>query len=586
MLPEVDVATLCQSVYRSCLSLARVRENVNLMVKQYVGDTYSENGSPLVVPINTISLYHRIVLPKLVADNPRYSLSTWNMQARPTVSAMEDVANEVSKRINLGATLERVASGALFSNGWLKVGITKRSDAGRFAYQLKEGSIYAQAISVDDIAYDIHAKSMEELAWIGNRFRVAVRDVQADPRFNKRKREVHATEDKIYTEMGIEKTAMITRGYYGQGYELEEMVDLWEIYVPKHNVIVILDAEDIFGGAGPDQPLLEEEWIGPKGGMPILQLGYGPVPDNILSKAPIADIFTLHEDLNNIWRKLIRQAKDQKKTLPVPPGMEGGAKKFLDTNNGEAFECSTPELLKELNTGGPDAALFQFAMTLLEKTDWIAGNLSALGGLAPQAKTLGQEKLVTEASSASVADMQRRTVDFARRAGEMILWYLWEDPETVHDQPFVIESLGLSVDRKITPQDRRKLPFAKLKLDIDPYSMQSQTPIEVDAMLTQIISAEIGPILPVLAQQGYQLNAAEWMKIKAKLRNRPELLRIFSLNDPVEQPTTAGKEGVGKPANTTRTYDRISRSDRTQQGEANAGVEKMYAAERNNGDAA
>lgn len=584
MKPEVDISNLCQAIYRSCLSLARPRENVNFMVRQYVGDNYAEEGAELRVPLNFMSLYHRVVLPKLVANNPQFSLTTWNMEARPTVKTMEDVGNEVIGRMHLGKTLERVASSALFSAGWLKVGIAKSSDVTRFSYGLKEGRVYAHPISQDDIAFDTHARTWEELGWIGHRYRIPV--WKARERWHK---DIQPTEDKIYTEMGIEKTAMISRGYYGQHYELEDMVDLWEVYVPSHNLIITLDAEDIFGGSPPDQPLGEEEWIGPKGSMPIHMLGFGTVPDNLMPKAPLADLITLHEDVNNLLRKQIMQAKDQKKVLPLRPGSEADGKRLQDTSNGEVFECSTPENLRELNFGGPDPQNFELMMTLKELMDWMAGNISAIGGLAPQAKTLGQEKLVTDSSNATVAEMQRRMVDFARDVGHDILWYLWNDPNTVHDQPFVLQGLDIAIPRQVTPKERRRVDFDQLKLEIEPFSLQSQTPIEVDAQLTQLVTQLITPMLPILQQQGVTFNATEFMQIKAKLIRRPELLRILSIQEPPEnQPASSGADVPSMPANTQRSYERISRSERTPQGAHNERVTRMHgaaaAAPGNNGD--
>src|SRR4051794_15466147 len=54
-----------------------------------------------------------------------------------------------------------------------------------------------------------------------------------------------------------------------------------------------------------------------------------------------------------------------------------------------------------------------------------------MGGLAPQSKTLGQDKMLNENSSHSIMDMQDRTVEYTSGVMEALVWYWWYHPELV-----------------------------------------------------------------------------------------------------------------------------------------------------------
>ena len=76
---------------------------------------------------------------------------------------------------------------------------------------------------------------------------------------------------------------------------------------------------------------------------------------------------------------------------------EGKTKRITRTaNDGEVILVNDANSLKEMRFGGPDQANLAFAIHAKATHSEIAGNLQTLGGLSPQADTLGQEQLLNQ----------------------------------------------------------------------------------------------------------------------------------------------------------------------------------------------
>ena len=157
-LDEDERKRLAEAIRTSHYVLYRVREERSKAIKQYVGSHYSEDGSPVPVPVNLIGSYVRIVGKSLVSKDPRVMLSTHVTKAKPVVSAMQEWINDRVVRMGLQETLHRTVVSALFPGGGIvKVGLATPADAATSGYNLKGGEVFAEPVDFDDWAYDIHA---------------------------------------------------------------------------------------------------------------------------------------------------------------------------------------------------------------------------------------------------------------------------------------------------------------------------------------------------------------------------------------------------------------------------------------------
>ncbi len=406
-----DVGRLCDAMQRARLALRRPREERVNAVRQFVGHHWSEEGSQQLVPCNLISLYVDVVGRKLVANNPRVMLSTDNRRLKPIVNAMESWANKEVVKTQLDVTLRRVVLDALFSIGICKVALATPADAAALNWSLKAGQPFAARVDLDDFVFDHHARDFSECGFMGHRYRVPLRTVRESKMYAKSRENLTASEDRLFNFEGDERLSVLGRTTYGDMIEFEDMVDLWEVYLPRHKLVVTL-RDDSLTGAGEEvsnplygKALRVQRWLGPDSG-PYHILALGVVPGNAMPKAPIQDLIDLHEAVNRIIRKLVRQSDRQKEVTFVSGGATEDGEWAMNANDGEAIKVDNPDKLKTTTWGGPNDQNFRLFVALKDLFDFLAGGLSLMGGLGPQSKTLGQDELLNQNASASISSMQ------------------------------------------------------------------------------------------------------------------------------------------------------------------------------------
>ena len=590
---------------KSRLQLRRYREERAEMVRQYIGAHWSEDAADRKVPINILSLYVNIVGRNLIAKNPRVILSTFDRSEKPIASIMQAWANRQIEQIYLAETLQRVVLDALFSVGICKVALATPADAAHENWRVQAGEPMAERVDFDDFVFDIHAKDFREAGYIGHRFRVPLEVVRESKIYGKQRKELEANEDRLYNLEGDERISTIGRGYYSNYEEYEDFIDLWEIYLPRHRKVVTIAEDHLVGfssGINLGQSnidirrkaLLEQDWLGPECG-PYHMLALGIVPGNIMPKGPIQDVFDLHTSINNIARKLIRQAEDCKTVTMISGGSDTDAQRVNGTNDGESVRVDNPESIKQVVMTLPNQNLFQLMEAFVQRASWVAGNLEMMGGLSPQARTATQDKLLAQNASAGLADMQDRSVNFTAGVVRSLLWYWHHHPtkimRTTHSLPGLPD---ISIVRKSYPDNPaihgnvpgrivRKNDYDDLDIKIDPYSLQNQTP-QMRLQFIQGIVGLITPMMPLLQQQGIMFDANTWLKKVGEYGDCPDLQELFTIMEPPQQDTPPSAEPGPGPAQTERTYTRRSIGGDSQQAKEAANSNMVSAMANQNGN--
>lgn len=572
MKEDLDLARLAASMQRSRLVLRKPREQRLLMTKEFVGAHWSEEGSAKIVPCNLLALYVDVVGRKLVSANPRAMLSTDDKTIKPVVAAEESWVNRQIVRIDLAKTLERVVTDALFSIGICKVGLASPADAALTGWNIRAGEPYACRVDLDDFVFDTHARDFSECSYIGHRYRVPLKAVRDSKVFSKGRKSLVATEDKLFNWEGDERISVIGRGYYGDMEEYEDMVDLWEVFLPRHRLIVTLRDDQLTGAmteSGKYEPhygkaLRIQRWLGPDSG-PYHILSMGVVPGNAMPKAPLQDLYDLHLSINRMIRKLMNQADRQKEMAMASQGGTEDGSRVVEGNDGDMIRVDDPRNVNVVNFGGPNQNNFQLFAAFKDLFSWLAGNLDAMGGLSPQAKTLGQDELLQQGATANIASMQEKTVSLASSVIKALCWYWHNDPRKVMTTSYPLPGLQKkAILRHVHPYGSsaglaRNHSFEEMDISVDPYSLQYVTPQQRVQMLNQIVSQILGPLMPLLQQQGIMFNADEYLQKLAKYMNLPDLPDIVTLQEPPTQESQGGVATQGPaPANTTRNYVRRS----------------------------
>lgn len=556
---HIDIGRLCSAIARARLSLRYYREERREAVRQYVGLHWSEEGTKEKVPVNLISLYCQIVSRALISKSPRVNLSTFDRQAQAIVSTMETWANQQIEAMHLATTLERCVLDALFSVGICKVALAMPADSAAVGWNQAVGQPFAERVDLDDFVYDSHARDFMEADFIGHRFRCP-REVIADSTlYSKARKDLAPSNDLPYNAEGDERINVLGRSYYSVntgGEDFEDYVDLWEIYVPRKRLVLTLASND---GGMPDtdqHPLREVEWFGPDHG-PYHFLGFNTVPGNAMPKGPVQDLMDLHMSLNRVCRKLLEQAQRQKEVLPVRGAASEDGERLVKTSDGEAFLCDNAETLKAVSFGGPNQANFLLFQEFQKVFSMMAGNLDVMGGLAPQSRTATQDKLLAENSAGAVTDKQDRAVGFVSSVVKSLLWYYHRHPTNQMRAKYELPGLsGMSITRKVSPEQRAAVKWDDLDIRVDPYSMQSRSPQQKLGMLKDMMMSVVQPMAALLQQQGIMVDMHFVLDRFGKYMDDPDIQNMFSIQTPPQPSADGGQPGM--PQETTRNYVRQS----------------------------
>jgi hypothetical protein len=452
--------------------------------------------------------------------------------------------------------------------GIMKIGITEEYLAQAKGVPSAGGQPFAENILLEDWLHDMNARRLDECEWMGNRYRVPFDDVVGNPDFNPAAKAaiqkgmnprlssagLIGNDTRRESDLSTERAVMRT--------EFRDHVELWDIYFPQLNLFVTMCDQ-------PGTPVLQtREWTGPQGG-PYHILTFSDVPGNIIPAAPAQHLYDMQDLLTRIFNQLGRQALRQK-TLTIvdsAANADGTGERVMNGDDGQVIQTSHIDGVREMKYGGIDPGNMQFAVWIKEMMSYLGGNLDSMGGLAQQAKTLGQEQLLSDASSEMLRDMQAKVLTFTKASMADISWYMYTNPLDTYRLEKTIEGFG-NVPFDYGP-DKRTEDFFSFHLDIQPFSLQSKTPQERLAAVMNIVQTVVLPMAPQFAEWGIQLNMKELVEILAKYSDLPELTNVLTSQVPLQgqtiiqpgnsfgQNSTSGRRPLQSPS-TSRNYTRTN----------------------------
>lgn len=557
---------LAKSVQHARLVLRYPRECRREITRAEVGKYWSEESDRKPTPINLLGLYNRIVVPALVGKNPRCMLSTFKPADKPVVAVEQDWINPELERMNIAETFQRCVLDALCFFGVCKVALATPSDAAMTGWQMQAGQPYAEYVDPDDWVCDPHARHPSQFSFMGHRYRAPIDVLRKFKQFSRDRQNLTPSDDEYINPEGDERISTLGRTYLaGNVAEFEDMADLWEIYLPRHKLVVTFEDQWLSGPRG--KPLRVQRWLGPACG-PYHLLQYGLVPGNWMGKGPKLDLYDLHLFLNRTYRKLMRQADNQKNIGLVKGSASEDGTRVLKTDDMEFTKVDDPSAIQVVPWNGPNQNNFQMFMTGKDIFSWLGGNLDMLGGLSPQSKTASQDELLAQNASAAMAAMQNSTMSFTVSVLKSLLWFHHHHPTQVMRTRHVIpDTGGVAFTRSVTPQQRQQVPFEEMDVRIDPYSLVYQTPQSRLQTLMQTITQMYIPLAGLMQQQGVSLDLNKMLQKIGRYSDDPDLEEVLTVAapPPMDSPSGAGADGPSAAPQTKRSYERISRSGRTDQ---------------------
>lgn len=535
-------------------------------LQQIVGHRYGENGAEAPVTIPLLPMAVSIYMRQLVSAAPQVVVSTDHGQLKQSATDLQLAINHVLKHeINTVETVKNIVLDALLCIGIAKVGInTSASSEADEGFRHDPGQVFFDHVLPDDFVVDMEAKRWEQIDFCGDRYSLPKESVLENPDFDPEavkllkerfeRKSSPASEDREY------KSERLSHGgeAHGETCEFIERVELLDLWLPAHGIIVTLAPDD-----PTIPPLRVVEWDGPEQG-PYHFLMFTPIPGNLMPLAPAALWENIHERTNILFNKVLRQADRQKNLLGVSGGAVEDAQRITEAPDGEAIGLSTPENVKEFSAGGYNQDNFALVVQLKQLFSWCGGNLDALGGLSASSDTVGQDKLLVANSSQQVKEMQDTTYRFMKQVVESLGHYLWNDPVSTYR--FQREIAGTSISLPTswpfddeTGEDKREGDFLQYNFGIEPYSLQPQSPQERVQFVLGYFERILANALPIMQQQGQTINMEAFNKYIAKMANMPEIKDLVIYAEGEMQPDAQPVQ-PGMAPHTSRTYTRVSRS--------------------------
>ena len=488
--------------------------------------------------MNMIKLAHDVFVRSLVPRMPRAMITTVDLQSKPLAADFELALNLIPGEIDLAGTLRRVVTEALFSFGIVKIGLHTTGEILGHEY----GESFVDALTIDDYFLDMTAKDMHQIQYEGNDYWPTLRSVMEDDSFPmKRKSGLQADTDAFIGESGEVRADGISRDGSAEAYE--RRIWLRDVWLHAEGIVVTYAVKQ-------NRRLRTIDWEGPENG-PYRKLGFTDVPGNLLPLPPVALWRDLHELANALFRKLGNQADNEKSVLGFQGDNDGEVTNFKNANDGDGihYQGQDPKLLR---AGGVNPNTLAFEQVVHQMFSYFGGNIDALGGLAPQTETVGQDKLLAESASAQMRDMAGKTTDFAKAIFQDLAYYEWNDPvgERTLEKPIPgMEGATLPVQWGASA---KRGSMDRFKFEIDIYSLQDDSPSQKLQRLGFIMERYVGPLMPEIQRTGGQLDAQAVLALVAKLADFPELAEIVTFIDQNTLPPQAGPPGQAASGSSSR----------------------------------
>ena len=571
------VQKLREAIRASRRDMDPFRINRKLAVQEFVGAHYSANGAVDKVPVNFIKLAVQVYTRVLAARNPKVMVKTDHFQLRSKAYDLSLGLNHLLEEIQFLKTLKRFVLDSFFGVGIIKVGIETKGQQEIDGAMHDIAQPYADRVSLDDFVVDMTATSFDDAHFVGHRFRVPLEWAKNNKQYSQKMREKLVAYDKASRQDDTtERTSEIGEDTVWSTDPYINRVELWEIYLPLEGKIVTMAAES----SSDEEFLREQDYAGPEAG-PYHFLGYQEVPDNVMPLPPVADWIDIHDLGNRMFRKLGRQGERQKDVVAYQGTAAEDAKRIVDANDGDTVRVDNPNNMKQLKFGGADRNNMAFAIWLKDIFNYLAGNLDLLGGLGASAETARQEQLIKNSGSVMIDEMKDRTMAAIRGVIHALAWYVWEDPlielHVAKRVPGFEDSV--SVPSKFTAEAKEG-DFLQYNFQIEPYSMQPDTPESRLQTLNGVWMQFIQPMLPMLQEHGIQVNLEQMLRNIGRYSNMPEDLEgVLVYSDPGASPQRGpvGKPPAPKAGATKRTYERINTPGITQASKENTMVQSLLS---------
>lgn len=454
------------------------RKTRRMIVAQYAGRLYGgdqkrDDSDYKAAPLNLLYVAMTTYVANLAYNDPKFRVSTPVLPYRMYAGTLGLMLDHLTKEVHLRNTLRMSIVDALCGCGIIKTGI---APAGMGIVEshggmLDIGQPYADRVDLDDYVCDPLARSKQEMAWEGNRFRISKQQLLEEGLIPPGR--VEQLTSRYDQAEGYKKDVASvgdSKSIAQRANEINDYVDLVEVYLPRENLIVTLPWEP--GEGGGSKPLVEAEFQGPEGG-PFHLLGFAFVPDNPIPIASASIWYDMHMMANEIARKIKRQAARAKRVLAYEGRGYEDAQTIENAEDDETVRVDHIDAMKEFERGGVTDDSYKFMGWCRQQFSEIAGNIDLLSGLGSQESTATQAEMVQGNSTIRIDDAKNLVYHFAAEAGRDLAFFCHTDP--LIDKKLVKRVGGVDIQVRYTPE-MREGDFLDYMFTVYPESMARKDP--------------------------------------------------------------------------------------------------------------
>jgi len=525
----LSLARLRRAIRASQEQLAPFRQEANRLLEEIAGPRYGANYAGKQAcpsqPFNILAFAARTYARQIAARNPRVKVYATDKQYRPVANSLELAVNQRLRILELAESVRACAFDALIGVGITKTYMRKRRGRSVLA---------VDSVSLADWVHDPAATrwGMDSVGFCGDRYRVSLEELRSNPRAKQDVvKRLRPSRGQVMDNTSPRPQELTVRT---DEEGINDDVEVWDIFLPRLRLILCLPDQDL------EAPLMVLPYDGHPEQGPYHLLRFFPLSDNIMPVCPLSPLLELHTAVNELLQKTIRQSRRQRDLLVCEQGSATDAERIVNSVDADVLPLQNPGGVGEKRIGGPDQATLFTLLQCMQLFNKLGGNIDVLAGLGSGAPTLGQDQLMATSASQMVADMAESVSRLARHVVEDIAYDIFTDRTLKEMASQTFGPLKID-DLRITNESFRG-EFFQYAFDVEPYSMQHQTPAQQFAALMTVFNNFVAPYAQVLQAQGGAIDFRALLKRLADLTGLRDLDEIVRF---AELPTDTMQQNAG-----------------------------------------
>jgi len=500
---------LAQAVEQSEKALGVHRSNRRLFIRQYAGSNYGDINAAFRDPMNLLYSLVSTLVPALAVD-PKATVSTVAGN-RAFAETLRLAIDDEAERITLAKTLKAVVIDSLFGLGVIKTGLKASpgfQDEGNL--ETDAGTLFSERVSFANYVIDMASTTRAQAQFEGDRYSITEDAARKSGMFDEMVLQqliAASGEQRRRADGGYANGPDWSNGLAGDD-EFIRRLFLVDLYLPTEGKVVTIPGDVAYANLG---FLNEVDWDGDPSG-PYDTIGFSPVPDKILPTPVVGVIYDLYTLLNKIAGKVGRQSDRQKDIVLFQKGLEDDGDAVRDSNDGEIIGVTDTDHIKEVSFGGASEDSYKAIAWYQDYLNKIAGNPDLIGGLAANAKTLGQDQLSLHNANGRIDDWRQTVMEASSSVLRKIAGYIWTDTETV--RKLELKAGGLVFPREFGKT--REGVFEDYRIAINATHRPPMSPDQRYLRTQRWITEVLIPLKEAAAAQGMALDVEKVANITAE----------------------------------------------------------------------